>query len=123
MGAILEHMALRVKDLDWHIRFFEEVFGMPVRAQMGSAPHRKVWLLAGIQLNEDLDFEGPEGRSDHLGIMPEDYEGTIAKAYQWNVTELEAGRNWIRLPEGMCIEIVQGKPEEIHHMLQAKPWI
>lgn len=79
--------------------------------------------MAGIQLNEDPDFEGPEGRSDHLGIMPEDYEATIAKAYQWNVTEMEAGKNWIRLPDGMCIEIVQGKPEEIHNMLQAKPWI
>lgn len=123
MGAILEHMALRVKDLDWHIRFFEEVFDMPVRSQMRSAPHRKVWLLAGLQLNEDLDFEGPEGRSDHLGIMPEDYEAAIAKAYQWGVTEMEAGKNWVRLPDGMCIEIVQGKPEEIHHMLQAKPWI
>ena len=55
--------------------------------------------------------------------MPEDYEATIAKAYQWNVTEMEAGKNWIRLPDGMCIEIVQGKPEEIHNMLQAKPWI
>ena len=30
MGAILEHMALRVKDLDWYIRFFEEVFDMPI---------------------------------------------------------------------------------------------
>lgn len=31
MASYLEHMALRVKDLDWHIRFFEDVFDMPVR--------------------------------------------------------------------------------------------
>ena len=26
MASYLEHMALKVSDLDWHVRFFEEVF-------------------------------------------------------------------------------------------------
>ena len=43
MASYLEHMALRVKDLDWHIRFFEDVFDMPVRMELGEAPNRKVW--------------------------------------------------------------------------------
>ena len=55
MASYLEHMALRVKDLDWHIRFFEDVFDMPVRMELGEAPNRKVWLHAGIQLNEAVD--------------------------------------------------------------------
>ena len=58
MASYLEHMALRVKDLDWHIRFFEDVFDMPVRMELGEAPNRKVWLHAGIQLNEAVDYDG-----------------------------------------------------------------
>ena len=49
MASYLEHMALRVKDLDWHIRFFEDVFDMPVRMELGEAPNRKVWLHAEIK--------------------------------------------------------------------------
>lgn len=37
MGAYLEHMALRVKDLDWHINFFKNIFDMQVTMEMGES--------------------------------------------------------------------------------------
>ena len=82
MASYLEHMAIRVRDLDWHISFFEKVFGMTVKKQLGKAPNRKVWLQNGLQLNETTDFEGPEGRADHLGIMTDDVNEALRKAYE-----------------------------------------
>lgn len=107
MAAYLEHMALRVKDLEWHIRFFEEVFGMKIRMEMGDAPNRKIWLDGGLQFNETEDFDGPEGRADHLGIMTEDMAKVLKKAYERGAEEMPQGHNWIRLPEGMCIEVIE----------------
>mgnify|MGYP005758636193 FL=1 len=106
MASYLEHMAIRVRDLEWHIRFFEEVFGMPVKKRMGEAPNRKVWLEGGIQLNETTEFDGPEGRADHLGIMTDDVEGALDRAYARGVREMKQGKNWIELPDGLCIEVI-----------------
>lgn len=123
MASYLEHMALKVADLDWHIQFFEKVFNMPVRMSLGEAPHRKVWLHAGLQLNEDTEFQNVEGRADHLGIMPTDYEETIERAYQVEgVTEHPMGHNWIILPSGMVIEIVKPNPQVVQDIIDMKPW-
>lgn len=35
MASYLEHMALKVSDIEWHVKFFEEVFDMPVRMTLG----------------------------------------------------------------------------------------
>lgn len=79
MASYLEHMALKVSDIEWHVKFFEEVFDMPVRMTLGEAPNRKIWLHAGIQLNEETDFENVEGRADHLGIMTDNVEEVLEK--------------------------------------------
>ena len=109
MAAYLEHMALRVKDLEWHIDFFEKVFGMKITSEMGEAPNRKVWLDGGIQFNETADFEGPEGRADHLGIMTDRIDEVLEKAYNLGVEEMIQGHNWIRLKSGLCIEVIEEK--------------
>ncbi|MCJ7990058.1 hypothetical protein MUB15_13305 [Priestia sp. OVS21] len=33
--AYLEHSAIRVKDIDWHIRFFKEALNMSIRKMDG----------------------------------------------------------------------------------------
>lgn len=66
----VEHVAIRVKDIDWHIRFFDDVLGMTVHEVMGSGgATEKAWTLGGMQFNVDPGFNGPEGRLAHLGIM------------------------------------------------------
>ena len=35
--AHIEHVAVWVKDIGWHIRFFREVLGMDIREVQGSA--------------------------------------------------------------------------------------
>ncbi|MBU9455839.1 VOC family protein [Burkholderia multivorans] len=109
--AYLEHVAIRVKDIHWHIRFFEDVLGMTMREVDGSreAP-RQYWTLGGLQFISEPRYDGPEGRLAHLGVMCEDLDAAIAAAQAFGVTEMPQGRNWLRLPDGLAIELIQAKP-------------
>lgn len=122
MAAYLEHMAFKVNDLDWCIRFFQEVFGMPIRLEMGEKPNRKVWLHAGIQLNEDSSFVDKEGRCDHFSLMTSDYEKTLEKCKEWGCQTLEMGENWLQLPNGMVLELKRGDAKALQTILEQKPW-
>ncbi|OXJ26336.1 glyoxalase [Burkholderia sp. HI2714] len=109
--AYLEHVAVFVRDIHWHIRFFEEVFGMTMREVDGTteAP-RQYWTLGGMQFIHQPDFSGPEGRLAHLGIMCEDVEASLAAARRYDVQPMPQGANWLRLPDGLAIEFIQAKP-------------
>jgi len=108
--SYLEHTAVRVKDIHWHIRFFREALGMPVRSTQGPEDDPvQVWTVGGVQLVSDKAFEGPEGRMAHLGIMTEDLEAALEEVYKWGVTELPQGHNWFALPDGLQIELMQAK--------------
>ena len=106
--SYVEHVAIRVRDIHWHIRFFREALGMTIREVDGAAEDPKqVWTVGGVQLMADPAFEGPEGRLAHLGVMTEDLEAALAAAKAFGVTELPQGRNWLALPDGFAIEIIQ----------------
>ncbi|WP_063551233.1 VOC family protein [Burkholderia territorii] len=109
--AYLEHVAIWVKDIRWHIRFFEDVFGMTMREVDGEldAP-RQYWTLGGLQFIHAPDHDGPEGRLAHLGVMCEDMEAALAAARCFGVTEMPQGRNWLRLPDGLAVEFIQARP-------------
>ena len=119
--SYVEHVAVRVKDIDWHIRFFKDVLGMTMREETpaGQSPYQ-FWTIGGMQLMSDPDFNGPEGRLAHLGIMTEDLEEALAEAAQWGVTELPQGRNWIALPDGLQIELIQAHGNVVAEALAAK---
>ncbi|AQQ40550.1 MULTISPECIES: VOC family protein [Burkholderia] len=109
--AYLEHVAIWVKDIRWHIRFFEDVLGMTLREVDGplDAP-RQYWTLGGLQFIHAPEHGGPEGRLAHLGVMCEDLEAALAAARRFDVTEMPQGRNWLRLPDGLAVELIQAKP-------------
>lgn len=120
--SYVEHVAIRIKDIDWHIRFFKEVLGMTVREVIGPENNpQKVWTIGGMQLNVDPEFNGPEGRLDHLGIMVEDLEEVLKEAQAWNVKELPQGRNWIQLPDGLAIELIQAHANSVAEALAVQP--
>ena len=109
--AYLEHVAIWVKDIHWHIRFFDEVLGMTLRQVDGTLENpRQYWTLGGMQFISSPDFAGPEGRLGHLGVMCEDLEAALAAAQAFGVTEMPQGRNWLRLPDGLAVELMQAKP-------------
>lgn len=117
MGATrgyLEHVAIHVRDIAWHRRFFRDVLGMELREADGpdDAP-RQVWLLGGLQLVADPDFAGPEGRMAHLGMMVEDAAAAIAAARRFGVGSLDKGENWLVLPDGLIVEILQAVPGSV----------
>ncbi|NTY35345.1 VOC family protein [Burkholderia diffusa] len=109
--AYLEHVAIRVKDIRWHIRFFEEVLGMTMREVDGTREEpRQYWTLGGLQFIHDPHHEGPEGRLAHLGVMCEDLEAALAAAQRHGASEMPQGRNWVRLPDGLAVELIQARP-------------
>jgi catechol 2,3-dioxygenase-like lactoylglutathione lyase family enzyme len=109
--AYLEHVALWVKDIQWHIKFFHDVLGMTMREVDGPAANpRQYWTLGGMQFIASPDFAGPEGRLAHLGVMCEDQEAAIEAAHRFGVTEMPQGRNWLRLPDGLAVELMQAQP-------------
>jgi catechol 2,3-dioxygenase-like lactoylglutathione lyase family enzyme len=118
-SSYLEHAAIYVKDLDWHIRFFKEALGMSLRDE--SQYPMQVWTIGGVQLTADPTFEGPEGRLAHLGIMTEDLEAALEEVYKWSVKEMPQGRNWVELPDGLCIEIMHAAANSVKASLEIQP--
>jgi len=109
--AYLEHVAIWVKDIHWHIGFFHDVLGMTMREVQGTPDDpQQYWTLGGMQFIASPDFAGPEGRLAHLGVMCEDLEAAIAAAQRFGVTAMPQGRNWLRLPDGLAVELIQAKP-------------
>jgi catechol 2,3-dioxygenase-like lactoylglutathione lyase family enzyme len=111
MKAYLEHVALWVKDIHWHIGFFRDVCGMTMREVQGTpGDPQQYWTLGGLQFIAAPDFAGPEGRLAHLGVMCEDLDATLAAARNFGVADMPQGRNWLRLPDGLAVEFLQARP-------------
>ncbi len=120
--AYVEHVALWVKDIRWHIEFFRDVCGMTMREIDGGVDDPKqVWTLGGLQFIAAPDFEGREGRLAHLGLMCEDLEAALAAARRFGVTEMAQGRNWLRLPDGLAVELIQASPGAVAQALAVNP--
>lgn len=124
--SYVEHVAIRVKDIHWHIRFFKEVLGMGLREVDGppEAP-RQYWSLGGMQLVSSPDFVAPPsndaGWLAHVGIMVEDLEAVLLAASGWGVTALPQGRNWLQLPDGLAVELIQASPGAVSEALAVNP--
>lgn len=117
--AYVEHVAIRVKDIRWHMKFFYDVLDMDVRqvdVSDGSDPNepRQYWSVGGVQLINSPGFEAPPSNDSgwlaHLGIMVEDLEEALRRAESFGVKALPQGRNWLQLPDGLAVELMQAEP-------------
>jgi acyl dehydratase/predicted enzyme related to lactoylglutathione lyase len=116
--SYVEHAAIFVKDIHWHIKFFKEVLGMECREIDGTPENPKqYWTIGGIQFISNSKYKGKEGRLGHLGIVCENMEFALEKAKEFGAVEDERGRNWIHLPDGLFLELMQDKGNTIakHH--------
>ena len=119
--SYVEHTAIRVKDIEWYIRFFKEALGISVCTVDGAAENpNQVWLLGGIQLISDPVFEGAKGRMDHIAIVTEDLKLALQQIYTWEVTEAPKGRNWIELPDGLLLELIQSQGNSVEKLLNVE---
>lgn len=119
--SYVEHVAFSVKDIHWHIRFFQEALGLPLVNVDGTREEPKqAWLLGGLQLIADSDFSGGQGRLGHIAIMTEDLEQALEEVYAWGCTSLPRGKNWVLLPDGLVLEFIQAKPGAIDKLLDVE---
>jgi catechol 2,3-dioxygenase-like lactoylglutathione lyase family enzyme len=109
--AYVEHVAIWVRDIHWHIKFFHDVLGMTMREVQGSVQDPvQYWTVGGMQFIAKPDFAGPEGRLGHIGVMCEDMEAALEAAKAFGVSEMPQGRNWLCLPDGLAVELIQARP-------------
>jgi catechol 2,3-dioxygenase-like lactoylglutathione lyase family enzyme len=123
--SYVEHVAVRVRDIQWHIRFFREVLGMDVREIAGPPESpSQYWTIGGMQLMSTPDFEAPPsaqaGWLAHLGIMVQDLELALSDAQAWEVQALPQGRNWLQLPDGLALELIQAQGDGVAQALAVK---
>ncbi len=124
--SYVEHVAVRVANIQWHIDFFLDALGMDVREIDGptDAP-RQYWTIGGMQLIATPGFEAPPtadvGWLAHLGIMVEDLEAALEAARKWGVKPLPQGRNWLQLPDGLAIELIQASGTSVRDVLAINP--
>ena len=112
--AYVEHVAIWVSDIHWHIRFFESVLGMAMREVEGTPESpTQFWTLGGMQFMSKPGFSGPEGRLGHIGVMCDDLEAALLAAKAFGVKEMQQGRNWLRLPDGLAVELIQARPGSV----------
>lgn len=95
-----------MKDINWHINFFKEVFGMTIIKieNHGNYP-KQVWLEGGLQLILNPNIT-QEGRFAHIGITVSNIEAIKSKSNEWKFKELDDKANWIVLPSGLIIELM-----------------
>lgn len=124
--SYVEHVAVRVRDIRWHINFFHDVLGMDVREIDGptDAP-LQYWTLGGMQLVSTPGFDAPPsndaGWLAHLGIMVQDLEAALVEAKKWGAQALPQGRNWLQLPDGLALELIQASGNSVAEVLAVNP--
>jgi catechol 2,3-dioxygenase-like lactoylglutathione lyase family enzyme len=86
---------------------------------------RQYWTLGGLQFMATPDFEAPpsndSGWLGHLGVMVDDLDAAIEEAKKWGVTQLPQGRNWLQLPDGLAVELIQAAPGTVSQALSVNP--
>lgn len=123
--SYVEHVAVRVRDIQWHINFFHDVLGMDVREIAGppEAPEQ-YWTIGGMQLISTPGFEAAPsndaGWLAHLGIMVQDLALALRDAQSWGVKELPQGPNWLQLPDGLAVELIQAHGDGVAQALAVK---
>lgn len=106
MKTQIHHSALNVKDFNWYVSFFEDVFEMSIRQTRGAVPNRKLWFHQGIQLNECPNNTTAGTLYDHIGISTDNPEEVLSRALKKGCVQIPDKPRWFRLPDGIVIELM-----------------
>ena len=103
--ASIGHFAIKVKDINGTVKLLEDLLGFKVdrKAGEGETPLH-VWFEEGLQLVSDPDFNGPEGRLHHIGVIVPDKDEIIEKCKELSFSEVRPG--WYALPNGIVLEFL-----------------
>jgi len=120
--SYVEHAAVTVKDIEWSVKFFKDVLGMEVtRKKEENGKLTQVWLSGGLQLVALKDGEAPK-TAHHLGIVVQDFKATLKEMLNYEgVTHIEGKpEKWVKLPNGLVLELFQEKPGAIEKILSVE---
>jgi acyl dehydratase/catechol 2,3-dioxygenase-like lactoylglutathione lyase family enzyme len=112
-GSFVEHVAVRVRDINWHIAFFRDVLGMPLRDEpprdrkANADQPQRAWLSGGILLVSDPAFEGVNSPLVHIGVIAEDAAAVLQEARARGVSTLPDEPRCLTLPDGINVEVTQ----------------
>ena len=122
MKTYLDHSAVTVADIDWTMRLFEDVLGMhETRRKEKDGKLVMIWLDGGIQL-----VAAPEnsaaGRGHHLGLVVDDLPAALAALKALPGVHGIEGKpeKWVRLPDGLTLEMFQANDGAIDAALVNK---
>ena len=102
--ATIGHTAVKVKDINGMTALLEELLGFTVRRRTEGDVPANVWFVEGLQLVHDPEFDGPEGRIHHLGVLVPDREAMSAECRARGLAEVRP--NWFALPDGLVLEFL-----------------
>lgn len=105
MQTRIDHVAVVVRDFEWTVNFFKEVFGMEIEKADEDASIRKVWFREGIQVNESDRDILYGGILDHIGIRTDSKEEICLKCEKYGCKRFSGKDNWIQMPQGIIIEL------------------
>lgn len=105
--CMIHHVALKVADIPYFIRFFSDVFSMSVTKTRGDeGAWDSVWLSGGVQL---LSAECPTPRAgtmDHVSFLVPDVEAVKQKAAAYGAAPVPGkGAHWFQIPEQILFEL------------------
>ena len=119
-SSFVEHVAIRVYDMKWYVKFLTEVLGMSVvKTTTGPGDIENVWLNGGIQLISQPD---PLDKNivEHLCIVTENLEAVMQKMDALDqVTRIpnKPIGTWVRLPDGLVLELFEQKDHSVQKVL------
>ncbi|MGH0052905.1 MAG: VOC family protein [Sphaerochaetaceae bacterium] len=103
----MDHVAFEIKDVQEIVDFFRYVFGFTVTKDIvGENGLHKIWMTGGLQFNENLDATADHGFFNHMAFCVKDPETVIDKAIEKGCHSLPAGRNWLMMPQNICLEVL-----------------
>lgn len=106
MAGQIHHVAVNSPNFEETVHFFQALFDMEVSRTRGEAPERKLWFRQGIQVNEVPAGNSLSGRYDHIGILVEDKEEILEKAFALGCTAIPGKPHWFTTPDGIVIELM-----------------
>ena len=102
----LDHVALCVKEYDWYISFFENVFEMKIKKESGAEPERKVWFDKGMPLIESKEKPIPGTLYDHIAFKADDKEVIYTRLKAQGCKEYLQKENWFIVRDALVVEIL-----------------
>lgn len=105
--CMIHHVALKVGDIPYFVKFFKEVFDMSVYKTRGAeGSWDSVWLDGGVQLLTEKSETPVDGVMHHVSFLVENIEETKKKAEKYGATPFPGkAAHWFQIPEGIVFEL------------------